>query len=59
MPAHWNHPQRLTLTEDGEELLKLLTRIGGEGSKQDAKQSGVVDQSGAPARPEEGTATVV
>ena len=57
LPAHWNHLQRLMLTEDGEQLLKLLTRTGGEGSKQDARHGAVVDQSGAPARPEDDTAT--
>lgn len=59
LPAHWNHLQRLRLTEDGEQLLKLLTRIGGKGSKQDAKQGGVVDQSRVPARPNDDTEAMV
>ena len=49
----------MRLTEDGEQLLKLLTRIGGEGSKQDAKQGGVVDQSGVSARPNDDTEAMV
>ena len=39
------------LAEDGEQLQELLTRVGGEGRKQEAKQRGAMDPSGVPARP--------